>query len=469
MLALGVDRAARRFLAAAFRERQIFVRTDGQVKFLTLSRSRQIGFLMLVTAFVCWSVHASYVYFSYDARLAASHRRLADVQAAYDRIAAELGAMNEKAQLAYRDMLGGSAASRRELAALGDLRVEHELEFVALRAHNAELTRDLAALAKRLEASQAERDRLTAAAAEITRQRGNLDAELAEAKHKNGELDDTVASLNDRLRAAATAEEQSQAESGAAAQQVAALEQQMAALWSNQEILMARLSQRAASGSSKVERAIAMVGLDVNRLLAEAHKDTPQGNAGKGGVGGPFIAYNVAKPLSSDKASARSSDLDRMVSALDIQEQRREGLRRVLERLPLTSPVDGYRISSEFGPRIDPINGRIAMHEGVDLGADVAAPVFSTAPGKIEFAGWHGLYGKMVEIDHGMGIKTRYAHLSSIAVHVGQRVAARTQVGVIGSTGRSTGTHLHYEIIVDGRHQNPVKFIEAGEYVYSKD
>jgi murein DD-endopeptidase MepM/ murein hydrolase activator NlpD len=469
MHVLGVERAARRILAVAFRERQIFVRTDGHVRFLTLSRPRQIGFFMLVTAFVCWSVHATLVYFSYDARLAASHRRLADVQAAYDRITAELGAMNEKVQLAYRDMLEGSADGRRGLATLDDLRLGHELELVALQAHNADLARDMAALSERLAASQAERDRLAAAADEFARRRSTLDTELADAKHKNGELDDTVASLNERLKAAASAEEKSLAESGAAAQHVAALEQQMAALRSDQEMLVVRLSERAASGSSKVERTIAMVGLDVNRLLDEARRDTSQGSAGKGGKGGPFIAYSVGKPPASDRASLRSNELDRVVSALDIQEQRREGLRRVLERLPLTTPVDGSHVSSEFGPRIDPINGRVAMHQGVDLSGETGAPVLATAPGKIDFAGWEGLYGKMVEIDHGMGIKTRYAHLSSVTVRVGQRVAARTQVGVIGNTGRSTGTHLHYEVLVDGRPQNPLKFIKAGEYVYSKD
>ncbi|HYB10604.1 MAG TPA: peptidoglycan DD-metalloendopeptidase family protein [Alphaproteobacteria bacterium] len=466
---LGVDRAARRVLGAAFQERQIFLRENGQVRYLTLSRSRQAGFFMLFTALVCWSLHATYVYFSYDARLAASHRKLAEVQAAYDRIAAELDVANEKVQLAYRDMLDRGPVKQREPMITGDMRIESQLALIALEAHNADLTGNLAELASRLEASQVERDRSIAATAEMARQRGAIDAELAEIRHKNGELDDAVASLNLRLKAATAAEERSKSESDAALRQVADLQQQIATLSSDQQILMARLSQRAEGRSGKVERIIAMIGLDVNRLLAETRRDASERGVGKGGVGGPFIAYNVGKPPSSDSASVRSGDFDRMVSALDIQEQRREGLRRVLERLPLTSPVDNYHITSEFGPRIDPLNGRTAMHEGVDLGADTGAAVFSTAPGKVEFAGWQGLFGKMVEIDHGMGIKTRYAHLKSVNVHVGQRVAARTQIGVIGSTGRSTGTHLHYEVIVDGRHQNPVKFIEAGEYVYSKD
>ena len=124
---------------------------------------------------------------------------------------------------------------------------------------------------------------------------------------------------------------------------------------------------------------------------------------------------------------------------------------------------------SDFGKRIDPINGRLAMHEGVDLTSGPGAQVLATAPGVVVFAGWNGTYGKMVEIDHGMGVRTRYAHLKSIVVEPGRKVAARTEVGIIGSTGRSTGTHVHYEVLVEDQHYDPVKFIKAGEYVFSKN
>ena len=115
--------------------------------------------------------------------------------------------------------------------------------------------------------------------------------------------------------------------------------------------------------------------------------------------------------------------------------------------------------------RNDPINDLTGIHEGVDLQAPLKTPIFSTAPGKVVFAGWKDRYGRLVEIDHGMSVVSRYAHLQKISVKQGQTVEPGTVVGLLGNSGRSTGPHLHYEVVVSGKPRDPLKFINAGRHV----
>ncbi|OXE36813.1 MAG: peptidase M24 [Phenylobacterium zucineum] len=138
---------------------------------------------------------------------------------------------------------------------------------------------------------------------------------------------------------------------------------------------------------------------------------------------------------------------------------------RVAAKLPLAKPTDDTLRSSGFGVRFDPFNGRPAFHSGLDFTGGIGLPIYSTAPGIVSFTGVRSGYGNTVEIDHGSGFKTRYAHLSGISVSVGERVAVGERIGAMGSTGRSTGPHLHYEVWVNGRAQNPDRFLKAGDYV----
>jgi len=137
-------------------------------------------------------------------------------------------------------------------------------------------------------------------------------------------------------------------------------------------------------------------------------------------------------------------------------------LERLIARMPFAAPLLHYAVSSPFGIRRDPFDGERAFHPGVDLEAEIGDAVFSTAPGVVDFAGFDGAYGRMIEIDHGNGIRTRYAHLSRILVRVGDRIDEHQRIGSVGSSGRSTGPHLHYEVRIDGRPLNPAKFLAIG-------
>ena len=167
-------------------------------------------------------------------------------------------------------------------------------------------------------------------------------------------------------------------------------------------------------------------------------------------LGGPFVEFDSSKQFKQYITA-----LDRSLADLKMA-------RSKVARLPVGSPLPGRSISSGYGRRMDPIRHRLAMHSGIDFKSGYGKPVLATGGGKVVKAGYNGGYGRMVEIYHGNGLSTRYAHLSRISVKAGDRVHAGKVVGKIGSTGRSTGPHLHYEVRYKGKAQNPVRYVRAG-------
>lgn len=133
--------------------------------------------------------------------------------------------------------------------------------------------------------------------------------------------------------------------------------------------------------------------------------------------------------------------------------------------IPSIQPINRFTFTSAYGVRSDPFAGSAAMHAGIDLASPTGTPIYATADGVVDRAEWFGGYGNMVEIDHGKGIATRYGHMSRIAAKSGQRVKRGELIGYVGSTGRSTGSHLHYEVRIDGRAVNPVPFLQSANYI----
>jgi murein DD-endopeptidase MepM/ murein hydrolase activator NlpD len=177
-------------------------------------------------------------------------------------------------------------------------------------------------------------------------------------------------------------------------------------------------------------------------------------NAVHQAVGGPFIPVRL--PPASEGFS-------RALTRLAIARAQAQDLNSTLSYVPLRRPLTGeLDMSSPFGVRMDPFVREAAMHTGIDFRGTTGDPVHATAAGKISKAGWEGGYGQMVEIDHGEGLATRYGHLSEIDVRVGQTVHIGQVIGRVGSTGRSTGPHLHYETRINGEAVNPTKFLAAG-------
>jgi murein DD-endopeptidase MepM/ murein hydrolase activator NlpD len=230
----------------------------------------------------------------------------------------------------------------------------------------------------------------------------------------------------------------------------------------SQETLVAHIQERTESNAERLEQAIAMTRLDLNKLMADSSRNSDS----KLGRGGPFIPPSAAAPKSP---FADMQDLfESSVVQLEAQLDRWASLESIFERLPVVPPVNTGHVSSRFGKRSDPFTEQQAFHSGIDFSAELNTPVYATAPGLVTFAGRDGPYGYVVEIDHGLGIKTRHGHLNKVLVKQGERVVLRQKIGLIGSTGRSTGPHVHFEVLYRGTPRDPANFMEAGRYVFKE-
>ncbi|MFK4507819.1 peptidoglycan DD-metalloendopeptidase family protein [Bradyrhizobium daqingense] len=171
-------------------------------------------------------------------------------------------------------------------------------------------------------------------------------------------------------------------------------------------------------------------------------------------MGGPFVPV---------KLTANAGPFEKQLNRINVTRAELDRLNRTLALVPYRKPVIGeVEFTSGFGVRSDPFLGRPAMHTGLDFRAATGDPVRVTAYGKVVSAGWSGGYGRLVEVDHGNGLSTRYGHLSEINVKVGEVVKIGQVIGLVGSTGRSTGPHLHYETRIEGEAVDPQKFLRAG-------
>lgn len=364
-----------------------------------------------------------------------------------------------QSQLAQmQGLLDDSKAERDQVAAAREQLVaklsEVELALDQMGAAKQELEGSVATLGKELDGSQGARQALTEEKSRLTGRVASLEQELGATQAERKTLKQHIAGLDASLAKADGQTAKLEDQRDLLERRVGGLEQQLVDLRDAGVGVIERLSERTRLSLDVIEKTVGMTGLDVDSLVAQVDHS----HLGKGG---PFI------PAAGGLASfAPGAELGNTVTLLDEQLNRWSALRILLVSLPLTAPLDQYRISSSYGARKDPVNGRKAQHRAVDFAAPSGASIYATAPGKIVFAGWRGRYGRTIEIDHGHGLRTRYAHLRKILVKVGDEVDHRQKIGLVGSSGRSTGPHVHYEVRYKNKARNPMKFLKAGKYVF---
>ena len=215
-----------------------------------------------------------------------------------------------------------------------------------------------------------------------------------------------------------------------------------------------KVEQKQSAALTDLEERIDIKARSMRSVLADLGVDAARMPA-VASVGGPFV------PLKPPQSGA--SAFERQLYRINVARAQVDRFSHALIAVPVRKPVIGdVDMSSPFGMRMDPFLGRPAVHTGIDLRGEIGEPVRATATGRVSIAGREGGYGNMVEINHGNGLATRYGHLSQIDVKVGQTVRIGEVIGRIGSTGRSTGPHLHYETRVNGEAIDPQKFLRAG-------
>jgi len=308
-----------------------------------------------------------------------------------------------------------------------------------------------AALAQRrmADAAAETHDALTLSSASLSQQNAALAARVAAAERARDDLERALgrmaAALSDTVAELDAADD-------AAAELLAARAQDRARF----DATLSRLGAAAAAALAPLEKSLAAAGFDVDGLLDQMRRERTAD-----GMGGPFIPVDDAGAataeglaLDAGRMAAVSAELDRLAL-----------LSTATRRMPFAVPVTNPRFTSGFGARRDPLNGRRSLHNGLDMAGPVGTPILSPGEGVVVFTGWRSGFGRVVEVDHGFGVRTVYAHLRRWRVEEGAQVVRGDRLGDMGSSGRSTGSHLHYEIHVNGRPVNPKRFIEAARDV----
>ena len=257
-------------------------------------------------------------------------------------------------------------------------------------------------------------------------------------------IEDMVSALPDDARAGETVTDSS-SEAAETIEKVSAAfpaAGELARIEARQLAFVERLTRFADRRAARAEAAIRKLGLDPRALVR---------NSDRRAMGGPLEIL----------ATSSNGEIDPRFERLGLSLARMSALERGLEGIPQVAPAHVKMVTSSFGYRRDPFTGRAAMHSGLDFKGPTGAPIYAAAKGTISFVGRKSGYGNVVEIKHGNGMMTRYAHMSKFRARVGQAVAAGDVIGAIGSTGRSTGPHLHFEVRINDRAVNPRPLLET--------
>ncbi len=277
---------------------------------------------------------------------------------------------------------------------------------------------------------------------------GNIDRVVEDLEARQEALDAMIEMLPDDIQTVDTNVTDSSEETAKTIEEVGAHFPQargLAVIEARQLAFVENLTRFADWRAARAEEALRKLNLDP-RAMAEAASADAQ-NA----MGGPLEVL----------ATSADGSIDPRFERLGLSLARMSALEHALDGVPQIVPAADQRITSAYGYRRDPFNGGGAMHNGIDFKGAHGSSIFAAATGEVTFAGWKGGYGKTVEITHSNGIVTRYAHLSRIDVSAGQSILAGATLGGLGSTGRSTGPHLHFEVRINGRAVNPRPFLET--------
>ncbi len=391
------------FVERVFPERQIYHRAEGQVRYFTLSTRAQFLAATVSALAIGWTSYATASVFLRGHLLSAQSAEAVRIKMRYERWLAEARAREASALALLQTRTTDFEEAAREF----DRRHE-TLKGLLDHAIGSDMT------GRSVAARETGGDSLvmTAAVEDPTPRQSRLAA-------------------NDR--------DATQDFSG---------DERLAALMQEQSRMLDRAEESAQARAENLRSVLRLTDLNVEDVLTQ----------GQRGAGGPFIGFENEDGLDDPFFSRVARVAARVAES--------ETMERAIEATPLGVPVGtASRQTSGFGPRIDPITGRPAFHSGLDFTSSRLAPITAAAPGRVSFVGWRGGYGRVVEIEHGHGFRTRYGHLHRAYVSRGDEVGAGDRIGAMGSTGRSTGRHLHYEVWFRGKSYDPAKFLKAGSYV----
>jgi len=473
-----------------FRDRQFIIRQDGKVKAFSLTARRQMLLAGVASFAAVWFVATTGAYFYHTVKIASKNAEVERTRIAYHELIEEVSSQHDKSlgitrdldyyraylltMIEQNDLLRNdlnSIANRledteddreryvaAEQALRGQLR-DMERELANLSERNDMLQTDVGSMKTRVIATEEDKRRFAAARAAIERNIQRLENELSGSQNRVIELERTVSQKQEIVDQAQAQRRTAVAERDDAVAKADVASKKLADVEKVHQLALAKIEERTSKTLAQVEQIVAATGLDPKQFVPAVTPVAPSKNAPA--RGGPFV------PLREDMKGL-PLDTQKRADTLGNVVQRLDSLAPFLGSLPLSTPVRGFAVTGDFGPRRDPFNGRSAMHEGIDLQSAKGTPIRVTAAGRVVFAGWHSAFGRLVEIDHGFGIRTRYAHMDSIKVREGERVERLDNIGTMGQSGRASGVHLHYEVLVRGRALDPARFLKASGNVLKR-
>lgn len=427
-------------------EQRVFLRSDVDTRFVRLSPLSQLFGGAAAVLLIGWLIVATAVLLMDQIGATTGREQAQTTQALYEKRMAEMSAdRNARAEEASR-------AQERFNLALAQVAVMQE-RLLASEDRRRELETGIDVIQSTLRRTIQERD---AARADATKATDALVKQTGSARDNDSALRDTLATLQvlaDQLGATASQRDASADDQAKLAAQVAEVEGQKAEIEHRNDVIFSRLEEALTVSVEPLDKMFRQAGLKPDDLIAAVRR-------GYSGQGGPLgkISFRPGTPPSADELRANA-----ILDSLD-----RVNLYRIAAfKSPFSMPVKAaFRFTSGFGSRDDPMGRGRRMHEGQDLAGAYGTPIFATADGVVTFAGWENGYGRLIKIRHAFGIETRYGHLSQIRVDVGDHVSRGDRIGDMGNSGRSTGTHLHYEVRLSGRAVNPMTFIRAARNVF---
>jgi len=347
-----------------------------------------------------------------------------------------------------RDVRAAEATAAQERFATALEQVSSmQSELLASEDSRRELERGIDVMQSTLQRSIKERDtaqqELVVLKSDLTGEGGVGDTRSPE------DLEMTLSFMSDTLAGTASERDQANLAANAAQDQYAEIDAQLQELELRNDEIFRKLEDAMTISVKPLDRMFRNAGLNTNSLL----KTVRRGYSGQGGALSP-LRFTTTHSALTNRSADRANNILQQLDRLNVY-------RIAAQKAPFAMPVRGsFRFTSGFGPRW----GR--MHSGADFAAARGTPIYSTADGVVTFAGWGSGYGRLIKIQHEFGIETRYAHLSRIRVKRGQRVSRGQRIGDMGTTGRSTGVHLHYEVRVNGKAVNPMIYIKAANNVF---
>ena len=467
------------------KRREIIIRSQGRMRYIGMGRTVQFVLILMALTAMSWSTYATGRFIVHNSIMIAQRSTIDALRDENETLATDLSVTRNRVAIQELSLTATQKSTVDLVANNQNLQfkvsgLEKELEAHAtqgqafalfylgeVEAHarmgaearqledvQVELKRRLDEREKRLMTLDADRSRLGKEVVNANAAVLSLKQEIGTLNFARVDLINRLETSNERLQSEVKAKQHVDGERDDLGAQVVELSERLETTETAQLDIVARLGEQAGASGDALKRTLSITGLDVDRLLGRLSRSDENAR----GVGGPLLALD----------NLPGSNLAHQIAAVEQRIDDYQRLQDLMERLPLAAPLDEFRLTSSYGRRIDPFTSRFALHSGIDMASRRRASVHVTSPGVVTFVGWKGGFGKFVEVDHGLGIRTRYAHLSNIYVKRGQTLEFREKVGQIGSTGRSSGEHLHYEVIVDGRSQNPSSFIKAGQYVFKK-